>query len=298
MGRETREAAFPRLNEETGRWSLESAIRFQNLILTVISGDIVRHFLCTPERGTSSERAGTTQVTAGPQQGMDQMPGPLLHPSTERGVPSAHSCPTPLEHRWPAWEPESRLQFPTCPHCGPSWLWGSRRPEKRSLGWEEGKHWSGLWPWQVFCPCIVDPRSCLPQPQVATAAEDSRAWAGRDAQCPRAWAGLTAGCSCSCGSPGPSAAPSGCVECGAGSGWCRSSPALGGAAGRRGGGRRCRRRTCRGSCPYRCCLQRDRRHASQASEGQPRGIRHTWALLVTGYDLSGPLTPEPWFPHM
>lgn len=110
VGRETREAAFPRPNEETGRWSLESAIMFQILILTVISGDIVCHLLSTPERGTSSERAGTTQVTAGPQQGMDQMPGPLLHPSTEREVPrSAHSCPTLLGHRWPPWEPESRL---------------------------------------------------------------------------------------------------------------------------------------------------------------------------------------------
>ena len=59
VGRETREAAFPCPNEETGRWSLESAIMFQILILTMISGDVVRHLLSTPERGTSSERAGT-----------------------------------------------------------------------------------------------------------------------------------------------------------------------------------------------------------------------------------------------
>lgn len=125
VGRETREAVSPHPNEETGRWSLESTIMFQNLILTMISGDDVRHLLCTRDRGTGSERAGTTQVMAGPQQGMDQMPGPLLHPSTERGVPrSAHSCPTLPGHRWPAWELESRLHsFPhshtlACPGWG------------------------------------------------------------------------------------------------------------------------------------------------------------------------------------
>lgn len=47
VGRETREAVSPHPNQETGRWSLESAIMFQNLILTMISGDDVHHLLCT-----------------------------------------------------------------------------------------------------------------------------------------------------------------------------------------------------------------------------------------------------------
>ena len=63
--------------------------------------------------------------------------------------------------------------FPMLPNLGPSWLGGSLGPEKRSPRREEGKHWSGPWPRQVFSSCVVDPRSCLHQPQVATAAEDA-----------------------------------------------------------------------------------------------------------------------------
>lgn len=205
-GRDKEAKAFPRLNEETGRWSLESAIMFQNLILTVISGDIVHHLLCTPggqaQRGQGRPRSQQVHSRA-----WIRCQGPSAPPQKE-GSRVPHSCRLPWNIGGQPGSQRAGYSFPRAhtlahPGCG-----AAEEPEK-SLGGRRASTGLNLWPWQVFCPCVVDPRSCVPQLQVATAEEDSQAWAGRDAQCPRAWAGLTAeGCSCSCGSPGPSAAPS------------------------------------------------------------------------------------------
>lgn len=198
-----------RLNEETGRWSLESAIMFQNLILSR-SQEILFVTSSVHQRGDNREgraHPGHSRSTAGHGSGCQ---GPFCTPPQKEGsrAPTAARLPWNI-----GGQPGSQRAGYSFPRNTP-WpilVVGQLRPEKRSLGWEEGKHWSELWPWQVFCPCVVIPGPVSPSfrwPRrggLTGVAEDAEA---------RAWAGLMQQrCSVV---PGPSAAPSGCVEVGAG----------------------------------------------------------------------------------
>ena len=127
------------------------------------------------------------------------MPGPLLHPSTEREVPrSAHSCPTLLGHRWPPWEPESRLH--SLPHahtlahpgCG-----AAEGLKREALG--ERRASTGL---DCGLGRSFPPASWIPG-RVSTSLrwprQDSWARAGRDAQCPAPGAGSQQGAAAAAG---------------------------------------------------------------------------------------------------
>lgn len=136
-------------------WSLESAIKLQNLILMMISGG-VKHLLCATDREPGSERAGTTQVTAGPQCHGPDARTPSA-PSTER-TPSvlrgAHIFPRLPEHRWPAWEQEGRLLH--CFRCSQTLAhpgWGAAEGLKREApGGRRASTGLGRGPGRCFPP--------------------------------------------------------------------------------------------------------------------------------------------------